>query len=186
MLQNEESFEPPLSDANMALLRAHLSPPESLENQIVCRLQQKRLLRKPATTTEALHRVAPLWLSLAAAAAVAFIAGVQVGRGRAPSPDAVPGVLAGAAGRDAASISKLVSQTALDYVTALAMVPAGDSAGAELAALTLLTAADQMARIAPQSDVVRALNLGPIEPLRLSSVSLSPSAPATQQQLIWY
>jgi hypothetical protein len=185
MFRNEEPFEPALDRAVMDSLAKHPLPPAALEERVIHGLRRQRLLRAPAPVMFLRRmRFSAPWTAAAAAAMISFVVGVQVGRSGAEERPYQLAAAAGGASSDPITVSKIVSQAALDYVGALRLVQSGDSLGAQVAALGLLAAIDQIARIAPEYEVVRALHLGPPEPVLLSSASRD--LMLSQPQLIWY
>jgi hypothetical protein len=166
----DESFEPALEREAVDELRAANHTNERLEDATVRALRARGLLRRgarrPALST---------WLAGAAAAAVVFIAGVAVGRQASPGDMTVsPGD----------PLNVRLSKSALQYIEALAEVQPGDSVMGELALLSLRHAANQVVRIAPESQAATALGFMSQVPTPIADRPGSDML--AQSNLIWY
>jgi hypothetical protein len=146
----------------MASLDLAPRPREELEDRIVAGLRARALLRRPAlavtraSSPSALRRMSP-WLVGAAAATVAFVFGLRAGEARAERNDG--GASATVATGDGSEATALIRAAAYDYVSALSTASDTDRVARAAAIATFRTAADQIIRLAPESDIAAAIGL---------------------------
>jgi hypothetical protein len=149
-MRSDERTESPLGPDVMATLDASRGPKAEVEERVVYALQRDRWLSRAGAGARGLRSP---WMVGLLAASVTFFVGVQVGGRRAESRAAVS-----TAATDANAEERL-RRAAVEYIQALAAVRP-DMASARGAALsTFRTAADQIVRLAPMSDVSIAMQI---------------------------
>jgi hypothetical protein len=188
MQHHDDTNEPRLSAELMAALKTHPAPDTPLEDRIVAALHARGTLREATFESPARNRMrtrprAPWVAAAAAAAIVVFMLGVQVG-GRnaalADGRDARPG----AADNNAGTVAGQLQASAVSYANALALVQPVDSAATTAAIETFRAAADEIMRIAPESNVAFAMQIAYPNSRVTSSGGLATLAPPST--LIWF
>ena len=180
-MDERNSMEPMLDRVQMASLDATPGPGEELEDRIVGGLRARGLLRDatPRLTLvsrpSALRRARP-WLVGAAAAVAAFVIGVGAGAARADRGGA-PVVTA-----DGSEATGRIRAAAYDYVSALATASDTDRVARAAAIATFRTAADQIIRLAPESDIAAAIGLA----YPTSFVASPATAALPARRVIWF
>jgi hypothetical protein len=177
--------EPGLDPLITALLSDGRAPSRELEDRVVRALRERALLRPPSTTRA--HGVTPLrlrsravWFAGAAAAAVTFAVGVQVGERMNTIARDVPPSHESAS---SASASR-VRRAAFEYITALSAVRNTDSAARAASVATFHSVTGQIVRLAPDGDIAAAIRAG-----LPSSFAMAPGAAAAaapSKHVIWF
>jgi hypothetical protein len=181
----EHPFEPELGPEYTESLDATpLSPPQ-LEERVVAELRARALLggrpsaRGPAPARSRERRTRPAWFIGMAAAVAAFALGVRVGENRSMTWTPVS-----AAAVDSVEPANHVEQAAFDYISALSSVNVTDLEGRAAAIGTFRTAADQIVRLAPHSEIARAIKLAFPASFVASPATEAVMAPSTS--VIWF
>lgn len=186
-MEHDELKDAPLGDEVIESLDAGLAPSEAFEDRVVAAMRERSLVRGAggaggarASRTARMRRGTFAWLGGALAAGLVFAAGMQVGARRATS--------AGAplleAIRDSSAAAVRVRRAAFEYITALSQVPPTDLRARSVAVATYRTAADQIMRIAPQSDI--AVAIGVAFPSSYAQSPATLAATPLRKRIIWF
>ena len=174
--------ESELAPELIAALRQTRELNPQLEERVVVALRERGMLRNGVPVMPIAGRArrsVPAWLVGAAAACLAFAAGLQVGTSRADSVEVV-----GAQPRDTAGLSVVahLRVTAADYGAALARVKATDLEESAAAVETFRMTADQIVRLAPDSPVSFAMQVAFPTSYALAPARVAALAPS----VIWF
>jgi hypothetical protein len=174
--------ESELAPELIAALRETRELNPQLEERVVVALRERGMLRNAGATmpvTGRSRRVVPAWIVGAAAACLAFAAGLQIGSSRGESAGAL-----GATPRDTGGLSVVahLRVTAADYTAALARVEATDLEGSAAAVETFRMTADQIVRLAPDSPVSFAMQVAFPSSYVLAPARVAALTPA----VIWF
>jgi hypothetical protein len=120
------------------------------------------------------------WVAGAAVAALAFAVGIRAGEQRSRTDVlAEPSVAT-----DTALTAERIQRAAFDYITALSQAHIEDDSARAVAVRTFRTAADQIMRMAPQSDVAIAIGLA--FPLSFAASPASLATARSTNRIIWF